>query len=91
MKCFNTKTLATLIVVALMSAGSASAALMLKNGTSSLYSVEGVSSANLSVTLRNGVATLSGDVDSGVESALAADHVADMEGVTEVVNLISVN
>lgn len=90
MKLVNIKTVAALVVAGFMSVGSASA-MMLDNGNSPLNSVDGVSSANLTVNFKNGVATVFGDVDSGVESALAANYVADMDGVTRVVNLISVN
>ena len=90
MKLLNTKTLAALAITGALSIGTASA-MGLDSGTQPLNSVVGVSSANISVNLDDGVATLFGNVDSGAESALAASHVAKLDGVEQVINLITYN
>ena len=90
MKLFNSKTLAALAITGALSIGTASA-MGLNAGTQSLDSVIGVSSANLSVSLNDGVATLFGNAESGAESALAASHVAKIDGVERVLNLITYN
>ena len=90
MKLLNTKTLAALAITGALSIGTASA-MGLNAGTQPLDSVIGVSSANLSVSLNDGVATLFGNAESGAESALAASHVAKIDGVERVINLITYN
>ena len=90
MKLLNTKTLAALAITGALSIGTASA-MGLDAGTQSLNSVIGVSSASISVNLDDGVATLFGNAESGAESALAASHVAKLDGVERVINLITYN
>ena len=90
MKLFNVKTIAALAITGALSVGTASA-MGLDAGTRSLNSVIGVSSASLSVNLDDGVATLFGNVESGAEAALAASHVAKLDGVEQVINLITYN
>jgi len=51
----------------------------------------GVSSPTLNLIIDNGVATLSGSVESSLERVLAENHVARLEGVEQVINLISYN
>ncbi len=81
------KTFAALALVGLLTAGTASAM-----GTSaSVNGVVGLSSATVNYSLDDGVATLFGNVDSGVESALAQAHVEKLDGVEHVRNLITVN
>ncbi len=87
MKFLNTKTLAALAIASAFSFGNAHA--MIKS-TMPVYSVNGVSSASLTVTVDNGIATLFGSVDSGIESALAESHVAKLDGVEKVINQIQV-
>lgn len=47
--------------------------------------------AELSITIKNGVATLSGATPTTEESNLAESLVARMDGVEQVINLISSN
>jgi osmotically-inducible protein OsmY len=74
----------------MMAAGTASA-MGLSQGTQPLDSIVGVSSASLSVNVRDGVATVFGNVESGSEAALAKAYVSQMDGVERVINLITVN
>ena len=90
MKLLNTKTIAALLITGAMSVGTASA-MTLDSGTTQLNSIAGVSSANIRVNVKDGVATLFGNVDSGSEAALAANHVAMQDGISKVRNLISIN
>ncbi len=90
MKLLITKTLAALAITGALSIGTASA-MGLNAGTQPLDSIVGVSSASISVNLDNGVATLFGNAESGAESALAAHHVAKIDGVDRVINLITHN
>ena len=90
MKLINVKTLAALALTSALSIGSASA-MGLNIGTQPVNQIIGVSSASLSVTVNDGVATLFGSTDSGAEAALAEAKVAQMEGVDRVINLISWN
>lgn len=90
MKLLNTKTIAALALTGALSIGTASA-MGLDSGTQSLDSVIGVNSASLSYTVQDGVATLFGNVDSSIESSLAKSHVAKIEGVDRVINLVTYN
>ena len=90
MKLRNTKTFAALALTAGMSVGTVSA-MDLDSGTKFLHSVNGVSSPTLSYRVQDGVATLFGDTDSGFESNLAERHVAKIDGVDRVINLITYN
>lgn len=81
---------AATIIAGMMTVGSASA-MGLSHGTQPLDSVVGVSSASLSVNVRDGVATVFGNVESGAEAGIARNYVAQMEGVDRVISLISVN
>jgi len=61
-------------------------------GTASAnFSIPGVSSTDLNVRIDNGVATIFGNVDSGVEEALAKNYVEDLDGVDKVIDLITHN
>jgi len=51
----------------------------------------GVVSPSVNLTINDGVATLFGTVDSAPDRAFAEQHVAQMEGVQKVINLISYN
>ena len=84
------KIAAAILVTGMMTAGSASA-MGLSEGTQPLDSVVGVSSANLSVNVRDGIATVFGNVESGAEAAIAKNYVSQMDGVDRVISLISVN
>ncbi len=55
----------------------------------SLVGVVGVSTATLSATVEDGVATIFGTVDSGIEEALVKNYVANIEGVDEVIDHIT--
>ena len=90
MKLFNSKTLAALAITGALSIGTASA-MGLDAGTRSLDSIIGVSSATLSVTVTDGVATLFGTTDSGAEAAIAANQVSQQEGVDRVISLVTWN
>ncbi len=90
MKLLNTKTLTAVLVAGALSIGTASA-MGLSQGTQALTSVVGVSSAAISVNVDDGVATLFGNAESGSEAALAASHVARLDGVDKVINLITYN
>ncbi len=90
MKLFNTKTLAALAITGALSIGTASA-MGLDAGTKALNSVVGVSSATLQVTVNDGVATLFGTTESGAEAAIAANQVSQMDGVDQVINLVTWN
>ena len=90
MKIFNTKTLAALALISAMSVGTASA-MGLNIGTKPVNKIVGVSSATLSVTVNDGVATLFGTTESGAEAALAENKVAQMDGVDRVINLVTWN
>ena len=89
MKTLN-KIAATILVTGIMTAGTASA-MGLSQGTQPLDSVVGISSANLSVNVRDGIATVFGNVESGAEAAIAKNYVSQMDGVDRVISLISVN
>lgn len=90
MKLLNTKTLTALAITGVLSIGTASA-MGLNADTKPLDSIIGVSSATLSVTVKDGVATLWGTTDSGAEAAIAANQVSQMEGVDRVNNLVTWN
>ena len=90
MKILNAKSFAALALVSAMSVGTASA-MGLNIGTKPVNQIVGVSSATLSVTVNDGVATLFGTTESGAEAALAETKVAQMEGVDRVINLVTWN
>lgn len=46
---------------------------------------------DLSITVKNGIATLFGTTNSATEAALAENLVAQMNGVEQVINLITHN
>lgn len=89
MKLSKTSAFASLLLIGALSVGTASA--MTDRHTTQLSGVVGISSVDLRVTVEDGVAYIFGNVDSGAESGLATQHVAGIEGVDKVVNLISVN
>jgi len=77
---FLTKTaIATLMVLGTMGAANAA----------TLDTIPGISSTNLNVTVKDGVATLFGNTDSASERKLAERHVAKLEGVERVINLVT--
>ena len=89
MKLFNKTTFASMLVIGALSVGTASA--MTDRHTTPLTGALGTSSVDLRVTVEDGVAYLFGNVDSGIESGLVEQHVAGLDGVDKVINLISVN
>lgn len=89
MKLFNKTTLASLLVIGAMTAGTASA--MTKVETTPLFGVVGITSANLTVRVQDGVATLSGVAENGSEAALAKRYVANMDGIEKVISQIIIN
>lgn len=56
----------------------------------SLTGVVGVNTASLSARVEDGVAIIFGDAESGTEEALVKKYVADIDGVNEVVDQITV-
>ncbi len=84
------KLAAAMVVAGIMTAGTTSA-MGLSQGTQALSSIVGVSSSSISVNVDNGVATLFGSADSGSDAALAENHVAKLDGVDKVINLITYN
>jgi len=89
MKLFKKTTVASLLVIGALTAGTASA--MTKVETTPLLGVVGITSANLTVRVQDGVATLSGVVESRSEAALAKNHVANMDGIDKVISLVLIN
>jgi len=79
MKLFTKTAIASLFVLSSM--GIANAA--------TIDSIPGVSSANINVNVENGVATLFGNTDTASERKLAERHVAKLEGVDRVINLVT--
>ena len=73
------KTLVAASILSLAAVGVASAAVGLSQTTSS---------ANINVTVKDGVATLTGNVESNFDRIRAAQAAAKIEGVKEVRNLI---
>lgn len=90
MKFINAKSIAALALTGALSIGTASA-MGLDSGTKPLNSIVGVNSTSLSYNVRDGVATLFGNADSSFESALAKNHVEQIDGVDRVINLITYN
>lgn len=88
MKLLNTKTIAALAIIGAMSIGPASA-----KDTANQYigSVVGVTSPNLHISVKDGVATLFGYVENGSEADLAEKHVAKLDGVDRVINRTLLN
>ena len=84
----STKTIAAVALIGAFSFGNAQAA-DIKNMP--LNSVIGVNSADLRVTIDNGIATLFGTVENGGEAALAQAHVKKLEGVDTVRSNILLN
>ena len=78
---------AALTLVTALFAGSASAMIP----ASPLNGVVGLSGVGVNYTIDDGVATLFGHVDSGIEAALAQSHIEKAEGVDKVINLITTN
>ena len=82
MKLFKKSAIATIMLVGTMAIGTASAITL---------DAPGVTSASVNVTVKDGVATLFGTVESGFERAQAERHVAKLDGVDKVINLIGYN
>ena len=87
MKLFKTSAIATALLIGTISIGT------MAMGTASAITLDapGVTSASVNVSVKNGVATLFGTVDSSFERAKAERHIAKMDGVDKVINLISYN
>ena len=79
MKLFKSTALATVLVMG--SIGAASAV--------TLDSLPGATGTNINVKIDNGVATLFGQADSGIDRKIAERHVAKLEGVNKVINLVT--
>ncbi|OED38056.1 hypothetical protein AB833_21380 [Chromatiales bacterium (ex Bugula neritina AB1)] len=80
------KLLAPLILATVLVAGCATNTRVVH-----LSSLPGVNSTTLSVSItEDGVATLTGNVFAGEEARIAREHVAQMEGVERVIDLISI-
>jgi len=79
MKLFTKTAIATVLVLG--SFGAANAA--------TLDSIPGVTSPSVNVNVNDGVATLFGQVDTASERKLAERHVAKLEGVDRVINLVT--
>lgn len=90
MKFINSKTIASLLVLGAMSIGTASAAIP-EGRTVPLTGVIGVQSTDLTIRIKDGVATLFGDVETRGEAALAKSYVEKLEGVDKVRNLVVIN
>lgn len=86
MKLLNKATIAALLIAGTMTAGTASA--MLTSSTAPLTGIVGVTASDISVRVDEGVATLFGTVESISDKAAAQRHVANLEGVDQVINLI---
>lgn len=82
MKLFKTSAIAATLILSVFAMGSAQALTI---------STPGVSSAQLSVNVKDGVATIFGNADSAVERNLAEKYVAQTEGVDRVINLVTYN
>ncbi len=87
----NVSKLAAAMVVAGIRTAGTTSAMGLSQGTQALSSIVGVSSSSISVNVDDGVATLFGSADSGSDAALAENHVAKLDGVDKVINLITYN
>ncbi len=90
MEILKPKTVIMTFLVVLFTSGAAIAD-KLENGSHSLNSVVGVSSTSVRFYLDEGLATIWGDVDSGVESAIAQRKVLHLDGVDKVINRITVH
>ena len=64
---------------------------LIKNSTGSLPPEADLCGTNLSITVKNGVATLFGNTESGTEASLAENLIIQMHGVNRVINLITYN
>lgn len=88
MNLTKNSTVAATVVAAAMNPSTASAA---NSGgtTDTLQPVSDTSSVNLSITVKNGVATLFGNTESGADSVVTENLVLQMHGVDRVINLIT--
>lgn len=75
--------IASIVIAGAMFAGTASAA---APGLNKL-----TSSTNVNLTVKDGVATLFGSVDSGLERKLIASAAAKLDGVDSVRNLVTLS
>lgn len=82
MKLFKKTAIATSLVLSVFAMGAAQALTI---------SPPGVSAANLNVTVKDGVATIFGSADSLAESSQAEQYVAGLDGVDQVINLVTFN
>jgi osmotically-inducible protein OsmY len=90
MNLLNSRTVATNDVAGAMSIPCTGAAITLQTNTG-LQSDIGASGVNLSITVKNGIATLFGTTESATEARLAENLVAQMNGVEQVINLVTFN
>jgi len=82
MKLFNKTAIASVLVLGSLAMGPASAI--------TLNSLPGVTGSSIQVHIdREGVATLFGQTDSGAEKGIAERHVAKLDGVEKVINLVT--
>ena len=56
-----------------------------------LSSLPQIGSSNITYCVENGVATIYGHAESGMDKAHAARHVAALEGVDRIINLVTYN
>ncbi|MEM7258524.1 MAG: BON domain-containing protein [Pseudomonadota bacterium] len=90
MNKLNKSAAVVLGITGAMSLGTASAKIP-DIGTQPLNSIIEVSNPDVHLTVRDGVATLSGNADSYSEALLAEEKISDIEGVDHVINLINWN
>lgn len=83
-----TKPNAAIGVAAAMPAGYASAP---SATNTDIDSVITTNTTEISISVKNGVATLSGYVSCAEEASFAASQMASIEGVNQIFNLISTN
>jgi hypothetical protein len=81
--------LGSLTLATALLAGGSALAIVPESGTRPLPSIVGVTSPNVTVTFEGGTAIVSGSVDSSGEVQLIVSHLANLEGVDKVVNLIT--
>ena len=77
----KTKLYTIALALPLMAAGSAFGSVI----------TDATSSTNVHYTIEDGVATIYGTVDSNMEKTVVGNNAADLEGVDEVRNLLSVS
>ena len=81
MKLIKKTAITSALVLGTLGLGSASAI--------TLDNIPGVTGTNLQVQVDNDVATLFGQADSGADKNIAERHVAKIEGVDRIINLVT--